>query len=80
MPHACPSCGNADLQPVGIGTQRVEERLQERFPEARILRVDRDSTRTKGRWKAMREQIHDGKRWIFWSARKCWRKGTISPT
>ena len=59
VPHACPGCGNADLQPVGIGTQRVESALQERFPEARILRVDRDSTRNKGIWKAMRQRIHD---------------------
>jgi primosomal protein N' (replication factor Y) len=59
VPHACPSCGNADLQPVGIGTQRVESALQERFPEARILRVDRDSTRNKGAWNTMRQQIHD---------------------
>jgi primosomal protein N' (replication factor Y) len=59
VPHACPSCGNADLQPVGIGTQRVESALQERFPDARILRVDRDSTRNKGAWNTMRQQIHD---------------------
>jgi primosomal protein N' (replication factor Y) len=59
VPHACPGCGNTDLQPVGIGTQRVEEALQAHFPEARILRVDRDSTRNKGSWQAMRQQIHD---------------------
>ncbi len=59
VPHACPSCGNADLQPVGIGTQRVESALQEYFPQARILRVDRDSTRNKGTWNAMRQQIQD---------------------
>ena len=59
VPHACPSCGNADLQPVGFGTQRVESALQERFPQARILRVDRDSTRNKGAWQAMRQQIQD---------------------
>jgi primosomal protein N' (replication factor Y) len=57
VPHACPSCGNADLQPVGSGTQRVETVLQERFPDARILRVDRDSTRNKRAWQTMREQI-----------------------
>jgi len=60
VPHACPTCGDADLKPVGIGTQRLEETLQTRFPEARILRVDRDSTRNKGAWSAMRKQIHDG--------------------
>jgi len=59
VPHACPGCGNADLQPVGIGTQRVEEALHSHFPEARILRVDRDSTRNKGSWASMRKQIQD---------------------
>ncbi len=59
VPHACPSCGNADLQPVGIGTQRIEAALQAQFPAARILRVDRDSTRNKGSWQAMRKQIED---------------------
>ena len=58
VPHACPSCGDADLHPVGSGTQRVESVLQERFPDARILRVDRDSTRNKRAWQAMRERIH----------------------
>ena len=58
VPSACPSCGNTDLHPVGSGTQRVESVLQERFPEARILRVDRDSTRNKRAWQTMREQIH----------------------
>jgi len=58
MPHACPDCGKADLHPVGSGTQRVENVLQERFPKARILRVDRDSTRGKHAWEAMRKQIH----------------------
>jgi primosomal protein N' (replication factor Y) len=58
VPHACPSCGNAELHPVGSGTQRVESVLQERFPDARILRVDRDSTRNKRAWQTMREQIH----------------------
>ena len=61
VPHACPSCGNTDLQPVGIGTQRVESALQEHFPKACILRVDRDSTRNKGTWQAMRQQIQDDK-------------------
>jgi primosomal protein N' (replication factor Y) (superfamily II helicase) len=59
VPHGCPTCGNADLQPVGIGTQRIETVLQAHFPEARILRVDRDSTRNKGTWNAMRKQIQD---------------------
>ena len=58
VPHACPACGNADLHPVGSGTQRIEEVLQEHFPIARILRVDRDSTRNKRAWERMRALIH----------------------
>jgi primosomal protein N' (replication factor Y) len=58
VPQACPECGNAGLIPVGSGTQRIESVLQQRFPEARILRVDRDSTRNKRAWNTMREQIH----------------------
>lgn len=59
VPHGCPTCGNADLQPLGIGTQRIESVLQSHFPAARILRVDRDSTRNKGTWNAMRNQIQE---------------------
>ncbi|MGB9093778.1 MAG: primosomal protein N', partial [Gallionella sp.] len=58
VPVACPDCGNPDLLPVGSGTQRVESVLKERFPDARILRVDRDSTRSRRAWNAMRAQIH----------------------
>ena len=58
VPSSCPSCGDADLHPVGSGTQRVESVLRERFTEACILRVDRDSTRNKRAWQIMREQIH----------------------
>jgi primosomal protein N' (replication factor Y) len=58
VPRVCPDCGSVDLHPIGSGTQRIESVLQERFPEARILRVDRDSTRNKHAWQIMREQIH----------------------
>lgn len=47
MVRQCPSCGNADLHPTGQGTQRLEQTLQTLFPQARIQRVDRDSTRNK---------------------------------
>lgn len=59
VPTACPGCGHAELLPVGSGTQRVESVLEARFPDARILRVDRDSTRSKRAWETMREQIHN---------------------
>jgi primosomal protein N' (replication factor Y) len=59
VPAACPQCGNQDLAPVGQGTQRVESALERRFPSARILRIDRDSTRRKDAWHAMRERIRE---------------------
>lgn len=47
VPRECPTCGNVDLRPLGRGTQRIEETLTSLFPEARILRIDRDSTRRR---------------------------------
>jgi len=57
VPESCPECGNLDLAPVGQGTQRVEAALTERFPQARILRIDRDSTRQRHAWLKMHHQI-----------------------
>jgi len=57
IPTACPDCGNTDLSPVGQGTQRVEDALVEHFPKARVLRIDRDSTRGRDIWPRMRERI-----------------------
>ncbi|HET7201722.1 MAG TPA: primosomal protein N' [Burkholderiales bacterium] len=45
VPRACPECGNPDLQAFGRGTQRVEVTVAEKFPRARILRLDSDSMR-----------------------------------
>ncbi len=60
IPHACPSCGNQDIQPFGRGTQRIEARLNELFPEARVLRVDRDAARTRAQWEALLDKIAAG--------------------
>ena len=60
IPRHCPTCGNIDLQPMGRGTQRVEEGLQLMFPEARILRIDADSTRRKGSAQEAFETVHRG--------------------
>jgi primosomal protein N' (replication factor Y) len=57
---ACPSCGNVDVVPLGFGTQRLERALAERFPFARIARIDRDSTARKGSFEALRERVHAG--------------------
>lgn len=60
IPMACPQCGNQDLTPAGFGTQRLEAALAELFPSARILRVDRDSTRRKHAFATMRQAIVAG--------------------
>ena len=60
IPKSCPTCGNVDLQPLGRGTQRVEEGLQRVFPQARILRIDADSTRRKGSAQAAFDSVHRG--------------------
>ena len=61
IPRACPDCGNTDLQPFGRGTQRLESMLGERFPKARILRIDRDSASTPAKWQDLLAQIHEGR-------------------
>ncbi|MBB3222161.1 primosomal protein N' [Pseudoduganella umbonata] len=60
IPRHCPTCGNIDLQPLGRGTQRIEEGLQAMFPEARILRIDADSTRRKGSAQEAFDTVHRG--------------------
>lgn len=47
MPRVCPSCGSPYIAGFGVGTQKVEEFVQKEFPEARILRMDRDTTSGK---------------------------------
>ena len=60
IPRHCPTCGNVDIAPLGRGTQRVEEGLQQLFPQARILRIDADSTRKKGSAQAAFDSVHRG--------------------
>ncbi len=59
IPRACPQCGNVDLHALGRGTQRVEETLAARFPNARLVRIDRDTARRKS-LSATLASIRDG--------------------
>lgn len=47
-PEFCPQCGNLDLNLLGTGTQKVEDRLAVLFPGARVVRMDMDTTSKKG--------------------------------
>ncbi len=60
IPLACPDCGNQDLKPLGRGTQKLEEGLIARFPEARVLRLDRDAARSRKHWLELLARIHAG--------------------
>ena len=57
-PKICPKCHQADLLPVGLGTERLEETLQARFPAQAIIRIDRDTTRKKGALEELLSQAH----------------------
>ncbi|ARO86295.1 primosomal protein N' [Nitrosospira lacus] len=59
FPSACPKCGDQDIAPFGHGTQRVEAALAERFPKARIVRIDRDSMRRKNAWQKILKDIQE---------------------
>lgn len=60
VPPACPGCGSLDLRALGMGTERVEQALTRLFPDVATVRMDRDSTRARGRMEALLEQAHSG--------------------
>jgi primosomal protein N' (replication factor Y) len=57
----CPACGSSELMGIGEGTQRIEQALLERFPDQPVLRIDRDSTRRKGRLEEALSDAETGK-------------------
>jgi len=60
VPRACPDCGNQDIQPVGRGTERLEEQLAEALPGARVGRIDADVTKHKGALEEQLASVHAG--------------------
>ncbi len=68
VPRACPDCGNLDIEPVGRGTEQVEEQLagllaDTRRPDggpARVARMDADTTKAKGSLEAQLAALHAG--------------------
>lgn len=60
VPHACPACGSNKLGAVGLGTERIEESLSLLFPEARIARMDLDTTRSKYGYQQLLEEFGSG--------------------
>ena len=60
IPHVCPNCQSRSIRYYGTGTQKAYDELAELFPEARILRMDVDTTRKKGSHQALLEQFGKG--------------------
>lgn len=58
LPKQCPECKNTQIEPLGLGTQRLEEVLSQHFPGIPIVRVDRDSTKRKGAMQDLLDQIN----------------------
>ena len=53
----CPECGSKYISGFRAGTEQIEEKLKELFPEMRVLRMDADTTRTKESYEKICEQI-----------------------
>ena len=57
----CPSCGSPYLAPFGFGTEKLETFVKQSFPEARVLRMDADTTKNKGGHEKILEQFRNHK-------------------
>ena len=57
LPKICPTCGSKYIAAFGTGTQKVEELVKREFPEARVLRMDTDTTRKKGSYSRILSQF-----------------------
>jgi len=60
VPRVCPGCGEDAMQPIGAGTERVEEEVRRRFPAATVDVLDRDTTRRVGGAAAVLERFRSG--------------------
>lgn len=57
IPHTCPQCGSKRIRYYGTGTEKVEKELLDLFPQARVIRMDQDTTRKKGSMDRMLQQF-----------------------
>lgn len=61
VPTECPCCGSTDLRTRGYGTEKIEEQVREVFPEARIARMDLDTTRTRNAYERIINDFSAGR-------------------
>ncbi|MDO4552177.1 MAG: primosomal protein N' [Bacillota bacterium] len=65
VPELCPDCGSKYIRHFGTGTEKVEEAVQEAFPEASVQRLDMDTARKKGSGEAILTRFRKGKTQIL---------------
>ena len=58
-PKTCPNCGSFNFSTTGMGTEKLEDKIQELFPQARIVRMDADSTRKKNAHQKLLEEFEN---------------------
>jgi primosomal protein N' (replication factor Y) len=61
LPEKCPTCQGTELHPIGEGTERLETALAKIFPQARLVRIDRDSTAARGALEDKLKAVHEGR-------------------
>ncbi|WDE11179.1 primosomal protein N' [Thalassomonas haliotis] len=61
VPHQCPGCGSIRIVPIGQGTEQLQQRINELFPDHSVVRIDRDSTRRKGELAKLLTEVTDKK-------------------
>ena len=61
IPTECPACGSKELQGRGFGTEKIEDQIREIFPEARISRMDLDTTRTRNAYERIISDFSAGR-------------------
>ena len=61
IPHQCDDCGSTQIQTTGVGTEQLEEKLNQLFPDYPTIRIDRDNTRKKESFNQYLKDINAGK-------------------
>ena len=61
VPQVCPACGSRELHTRGAGTEKIEDRVCDAFPEARVARMDLDTTRTNGAYERIIDDFAEGR-------------------
>ena len=61
VPAECPNCGSTEIMGRGFGTEKIEDQIAEIFPEAKIARMDLDTTRTRNAYERLIADFSEGR-------------------